>query len=50
MNMTVDLGGIRLPNPILLASGTCGYGRELASFYDLRRLGGIITKGTTLHP
>jgi len=49
-NLMVDIAGIRLKNPIILASGTCGYGRELAQVYDLALLGGICVKGTTLHP
>ncbi len=42
--------GLAAPNPVLLASGTCGYGRELAPFLPLRELGGIVTKTITLHP
>ena len=47
---SVDLGGIRLRNPVLTASGTFGYGSELAPFIDLRRLGGIVAKSLTLEP
>ena len=42
--------GLPAPNPVLLASGTCGYGRELAAFLPLRDLGGIVTKTVTLRP
>lgn len=49
-NLAVDIAGVKLKNPVLLASGTCGYGRELAEIYDLSRLGGICIKGTTLQP
>ena len=42
--------GLAAPNPVLLASGTCGYGRELAPFLPLRELGGIVTKTITLRP
>jgi len=49
-SLTVNIAGVRLKNPIILASGTCGYGRELARIYDLSRLGGIAVKGTTLLP
>ena len=49
-SLQVNIAGIRLKNPIILASGTCGYGRELARVYDLSRLGGIAVKGTTLLP
>ncbi|MCL2496835.1 MAG: dihydroorotate dehydrogenase [Clostridiales bacterium] len=49
-NLSVKIAGISMKNPIILASGTCGYGRELAQIYDLSLLGGICVKGTTLHP
>jgi dihydroorotate dehydrogenase (NAD+) catalytic subunit len=49
-DLSVRLGPLHLPGPILLASGTCGYGTEIADFLDLGRLGGIITKGLTLEP
>ncbi len=39
-----------LKNPVMTASGTFGYGLEFSDFIDLSRLGGIIVKGTTLHP
>lgn len=42
--------GLAAQNPVLLASGTCGYGRELAPFLPLRELGGIVTKTITLRP
>ena len=40
--------GIEFKNPLVLASGTCGFGRELAQIYDIERLGGISSKGLTL--
>jgi dihydroorotate dehydrogenase (NAD+) catalytic subunit len=46
----VDLAGIALRNPVLTASGTFGYGLELAPFLDLRRIGGLVTKSLTLLP
>ena len=46
----VDLGGIRLRNPVLTASGTFGYGSEFSPFVDLTRLGGIVAKSLTLEP
>ncbi len=46
----VDLAGISLRNPVLTASGTFGYGLELAPFVDLRRIGGLVTKSLTLLP
>lgn len=50
MNLEVKIGGARLKNPVLTASGTFGYGEEFAPFMDLERLGGFIVKGTTLEP
>ena len=48
MNTEVDLCGIKMKNPVTVASGTFGYGREYGEYIDLNRLGGIITKGTSL--
>ena len=48
VNLEVKIGGLRLKNPVLTASGTFGYGLEFADFIDLSRLGGYIVKGTTL--
>ncbi|MDH7496855.1 MAG: dihydroorotate dehydrogenase [Syntrophomonadaceae bacterium] len=50
VNLAVDLGGIPLRNPVTVASGTFGYGREYEEFVDLKRLGAVIVKGTTLEP
>lgn len=49
-DLKVNIGTLRLKNPVLTASGTFGYGEEFADFVDLTRLGGFIVKGTTLHP
>lgn len=49
-DLSVRLGGLILKNPVLLASGTSGTGRELAGFLDLDQLGGFITKTLTLKP
>ncbi len=49
-DLSVTLGRLRLPNPILVASGTFGYAKEMAGFVDLRRLGGIGPKTITLLP
>jgi dihydroorotate dehydrogenase (NAD+) catalytic subunit len=49
VDLTVDLGrGLTLPNPIMVASGTFGYGIEYGDVVDVDRLGGICCKGTTL--
>jgi dihydroorotate dehydrogenase (NAD+) catalytic subunit len=50
VDLRVALGPLALRNPVLLASGTCGYGAELAPFLDLRRLGGFVAKSLTLEP
>ena len=50
MNTKVNFAGIEMKNPVTVASGTFGYGREYAEFFDLGKLGAIITKGTSLKP
>src|SRR6185503_20307387 len=50
VNLSVELAGIRLDNPIIAASGTFGYGEEFERFADLRRIGGICVKGTSARP
>ena len=45
VNMAVDLGGIKMKNPINTASGTYGFGWQFEGFYDVSRLGAITTKG-----
>ena len=50
MNLEVNLGEIKLKNPVTVASGTFGYGREYSEFYDLGEIGAICTKGTSLRP
>ena len=50
VDISVDFAGIRLANPVLTASGTCGYADELADFVDISNLGGFITKSITLEP
>lgn len=48
-DLAVNIGDLRLKNPVMTASGTFGYGMEFADFVDLSRLGGFVVKGTTLH-
>lgn len=48
--MKVELGHIELQNPVIPASGTCGFGMEMSEWMDLNRLGAIATKGTTREP
>lgn len=50
VNLGVRIGNIAFKNPVLTASGTCGYGEELREYMDLNRLGGIVTKGISLEP
>jgi dihydroorotate dehydrogenase (NAD+) catalytic subunit len=50
MDLSVDLGGLRLMNPVIAASGTFGYGLEYSSLVDLNGLGGFSTKGLSLKP
>ena len=47
VNLSVNLAGVELKNPIIPASGTFGYGREYAELYDLNVLGSFSWKGTT---
>ena len=47
VNMSVQLGSVAMANPVLTASGTCGYAFELADFVDLGQLGGFVTKSVT---
>jgi dihydroorotate dehydrogenase (NAD+) catalytic subunit len=49
-SLAVEVGGIFMKNPVMTASGTFGYGQELASLVDLNGLGGIIVKGLSLKP
>ncbi|MBN1859775.1 dihydroorotate dehydrogenase [Candidatus Bipolaricaulota bacterium] len=49
-DLSVDVGGVKLPNPVIAASGTFGFGREYARLVDVDRLGGICSKGITVEP
>lgn len=50
VDLRVELAGLRLKNPVLVASGTFGYGTEFAEQVDLNRLGGIVVKGLSAQP
>ena len=50
MNTKINFAGIEMKNPVTVASGTFGYGREYSEFFDLGLLGAVITKGTSLKP
>ncbi len=49
VDLSVNLAGVRMKNPVVVASGTFGFGREYGQFYNLDELGGICCKGLTLH-
>jgi dihydroorotate dehydrogenase (NAD+) catalytic subunit len=49
-DLSVDIGGLKLKNPVITASGTFGYGTELTPFFDPSLLGAIIVKGLSLEP
>lgn len=49
-DLSVQLGPLHLQNPVLVAAGTFGYGLEFQEFFDLSRLGGLVTKTLTLAP
>ncbi len=49
-NMSVDICGVRLKNPVMTASGTFGSGAEFSEFFDLNRLGAVVTKGVSSVP
>lgn len=48
-DLTTDIAGLRLCNPVMTASGTFGYGLEFQDFVNLEEIGAVIVKGTTLH-
>jgi dihydroorotate dehydrogenase (NAD+) catalytic subunit len=50
VDLSVNIGALRLRNPILAASGTFGYGVEFAHLLDLNKIGGFVTKGLSLEP
>lgn len=47
-DLSVNIGGLKLKNPVMTASGTCGFGPEMEPFIDVSYLGALIVKGTTL--
>ena len=49
-DLCVDFAGVRFKNPVVVASGTFGFGREYSEFYDLSLLGGVCVKGLTAMP
>src|SRR5258706_10359051 len=49
-DLSITLGPLKLKNPVMTASGTFGFGSEWADFFDLSRLGAIMTKAVTVKP
>jgi len=49
-NLRVNLGKLKLKNPVMTASGTFGYGKEYSEFFDINKLGAIVVKGISLKP
>ena len=49
-DLSIELAGIRLRNPVIAASGTFGYGEEFSRFVDLKRIGAVVVKGTSARP
>ncbi|HAU38058.1 MAG TPA: dihydroorotate dehydrogenase [Phycisphaerales bacterium] len=50
IDLSVEIAGVKLANPLMTASGTCGYADEYADFVDLRQLGAFVTKSITRQP
>jgi dihydroorotate dehydrogenase (NAD+) catalytic subunit len=48
--LKIDFAGVAFKNPVALASGTCGFGKEFNEYFDIQRLGGLCSKGLTLNP
>lgn len=49
-DLSITIGKLRLKNPVILASGTVGYGNEISEFTDLSKIGAIVTKSVSLKP
>ncbi len=50
VDLSVNIGNLKLQNPVILASGTVGYGNEISNFTDLSKIGAIVTKSISLKP
>ena len=50
VDLSTEIAGIKLKNPVMTASGTFGYGEEFSRLIDLNRLGGIVVKGLSIEP
>ncbi len=50
VNLAVEIAGLKLKNPVMVASGTFGFGQEYSELFDLNQLGALVTKSVTLNP
>ncbi|MEN8192959.1 MAG: dihydroorotate dehydrogenase [Bacteroidota bacterium] len=50
IDLSINIGSLKLQNPVMLASGTVGYGNEISEFTDISSIGGIVTKSVSLYP
>jgi dihydroorotate dehydrogenase (NAD+) catalytic subunit len=50
IDLSIQIGSLKLKNPVMLASGTVGYGNEISNYTDINKLGGIVTKSLSLKP
>ena len=50
IDLTTQIGKLELRNPVMTASGTFGYGDEIAEMFDYRRIGGLVTKSISMEP
>jgi dihydroorotate dehydrogenase (NAD+) catalytic subunit len=50
IDLSIEIGSIKLGNPVLVASGTFGYGEEFSSLIDINQLGAVVTKGISIKP
>lgn len=50
IDLSIRIGSLKLKNPVMLASGTVGYGNEISNYTDINKLGGIVTKSLSLKP
>ena len=50
VDLAVEFAGLKLANPVVTASGTCGYAEELLEFMDISQIGGVVTKSITSLP
>jgi dihydroorotate dehydrogenase (NAD+) catalytic subunit len=50
LNTAVEIAGVKFKNPVMTASGTFGSGAEFSEFFDLNRLGAVVTKGVSSVP